>query len=135
MTKTFNLIVVTPEREFYNGIADSLTVESTNGQITVLAGHIPMVTALGVGTITIRTDGKTMKAAHSEGFMEVRNDGVVVLSQACEWPEEIDVERANEARRRAEQRMKQKEDIKSYSRNRIAMLRAINRLKLKEKRK
>lgn len=99
----------------------------------VLADHIPMVSALDVGTLVIRTDEENERTAfHSEGFIEVRADGVYVLAQACEWPEEIDEKRAIEAEHRAEERLSRRiEDAHVLKRNRIALMRALTRRKIK----
>ena len=131
MAKPFNLSILTPEREFYNGTADSLIVESIDGQMCILADHIPMVTALGVGVLKIKKGDEVFQAVHSEGFMEVRSDAVIVLSQACEWPEEIDVKRAEEAKERAECRLQERKNAESIARSKIALTRASIRLKLK----
>ena len=131
MAKKFNLLVLTPEREFYNGPADELVVESIDGQIGVLADHAPMATALGVGMIRIKNDNRFLEAAHSEGFMEVRKDATVVLAQACEWPHEIDLGRAREAKERAERRMEDHKTAESIAKSRLALTRALTRIKLK----
>ncbi|MEL7610483.1 MAG: ATP synthase F1 subunit epsilon [Bacillota bacterium] len=131
MAKKFNLIVLTPEREFYNGPAEELIVESLDGQIGVLADHTPMATALGVGMIRIKNDDRLFEAAHSEGFMEVRKDATVVLAQACEWPYEIDLGRAREAKERAERRMEEHKTAESIAKSRLALTRALTRIKLK----
>jgi F-type H+-transporting ATPase subunit epsilon len=126
MAKTFRLMVLTPEREFFNGDAAYVGVNTIAGSIGVLADHIPMVSALDVGTLTIRAqDGGARTAFHSEGFIEVRADGVYVLCQACEWPEEIDEKRALEAEHRPA------EDAQVFKRNRVALMRALTRRKIK----
>lgn len=131
MAKSFNLIVLTPEREFYNGTAESLVIESIDGELCVLAGHIPMVAALTVGELRIKKDDKVMTAFHSEGFMEVHADSTIVLLQACEWPEEIDINRANEARKRAEHRLEQQKNAQAIASSKIALSRALTRIKVK----
>ncbi|HOG01700.1 MAG: ATP synthase epsilon chain [Firmicutes bacterium ADurb.Bin248] len=133
MAKTFRLMVLTPEREFFNGDAAYVGVNTIAGSIGVLADHIPMVSALDVGTLTIRAqDGGARTAFHSEGFIEVRADGVYVLCQACEWPEEIDEKRALEAEHRAEERLaRPAEDAQVFKRNRVALMRALTRRKIK----
>ncbi|HWR22416.1 MAG TPA: ATP synthase F1 subunit epsilon [Feifaniaceae bacterium] len=130
MPKPFRLMVLTPEREFYNGEAYSVTVNTIAGNIGVLADHIPMVTVLTVGALVIRTEDGAKTAFHSEGFMEVRADGVIVLCQACEWPEEIDEERAHQAEERARMRLSHIESELASSRSKVALLRAITRQKV-----
>ena len=131
MPKPFRLMVLTPEREFYNGEAYSVTVNTIAGSIGVLADHIPMVTVLTVGELTIRVGDEVKTAFHSEGFMEVRTDGVIILCQACEWPEEIDAERAQKAEERARKRLSHIESELASSRSKVALMRAITRQKVK----
>ncbi len=131
MSKPFRLMVLTPEREFYNGEAYSVSVQSIDGQLCVLADHIPMTSALGVGTLTIKRGEEALTAFHSEGFMEVRSDGVIVLCQACEWPEEIDLARAQEAQKRAWKRMLEQAAPEVLAHSRVALMRAMTRIKVK----
>ena len=99
---TFELSIMTPERQFFSGQVEALTVTGIDGQMTVLAGHAPMVVSLDIGEISIKQDGTWRQAVNTEGFMEVLGDSVVMFVQACEWPEDIDVRRAEEAKHRAE---------------------------------
>lgn len=131
MPKTFNLTVLTPEREFYKGVAESLVVESIDGELCILAGHMPIVTALAIGELRIKTGEETMTAFHSEGFLEVHSDSTVVLLQACEWPWEIDVNRAVEARARAENRLEQHKNAQAIVRSKVALSRALTRIRVK----
>ncbi|HWP79828.1 MAG TPA: ATP synthase F1 subunit epsilon [Candidatus Acidoferrum sp.] len=131
MANSFPLSVLTPEREFYNDRVESLVVESIDGELCILAGHIPLVTALSIGTLKIKKGDEVREAFHSEGFMEVRPEGTVVLLQACEWPEEIDVHRAEEAKRRAEARIEQQKNAESIARGKAALSRALTRIKVK----
>ncbi|MEA4919570.1 MAG: ATP synthase F1 subunit epsilon [Clostridiaceae bacterium] len=131
MSKSFSLTVLTPEREFYKGPAESLIIESIDGELCILADHIPMVAALGVGELKIKTEEKVLSAFHSEGFLEVHGDSTTVLLQACEWPEEIDINRAKEALERAEARLEQQRNVQTLARSKIAMSRALMRIKVK----
>ena len=133
MAKSFNLMVVTPEREFFNGEAIYVSVQSIAGSLGVMAGHVPMVSALDVGALEIQTDEHTKRTAfHSEGFIEVRPECVYILSQACEWPEEIDEKRALEAEQRAKERMaRPEEDLTTMSHSKVALMRAMTRRRIK----
>ena len=133
MSKPFPLMVLTPEREFYSGQAVYVSVNTIAGSIGVLAGHVPMVSALDVGTLVIEpTEGTSRTAFHSEGFIEVRPDGVYILAQACEWPEEIDEKRALEAEQRAKERMARPEDdLTTMSHSKVALMRAMTRRRIK----
>ena len=129
MAKTFQLDVLTPERLFYSGPAEAITIQGLNGELTVLADHIHMVAPLQVGSIRIKKDGAWREAFNSEGFLEVMKQGVVVYVQACEWPENIDVRRAEESKRRAEERLRQKQSQHEYYQTQAALSRALARLK------
>ena len=134
MAKPFNLLVVTPEREFFNGEAIYVSVQSIAGSLGVMAGHVPMVSALDVGALEIQTDEHTKRTAfHSEGFIEVRPECVYILSQACEWPEEIDEKRALVAEQRAQERLQQErsDQLGTMGHSKVALMRAMTRRKIK----
>ena len=133
MPKPFHLMVLTPEREFYSGEAVYVSVQSIAGSIGVLADHVPMVSALDVGALIIQPDENTTRTAfHSEGFIEVRPDGVYILAQACEWPEEIDEKRAEEAEQRAYERIANTaENVGNMAHSKVALMRAMTRRKIK----
>jgi len=135
MAKTFSLSVVTPEREFFSGEVIYVGVQSIAGSLGVMAGHVPMVSALDVGALVIKTDEHTTRTAfHSEGFIEVRPECVYVLSQACEWPEEIDEKRALEAEQRAQERLARErggDDLGTMGHTKVALMRAMTRRKIK----
>lgn len=133
MAKPFPLMVLTPEREFYNGEAVYVSVNSIAGSIGIMAEHVPMVSALDIGPLVIETaDGTKRTAFHSEGLIEVRPDGVYILSQACEWPEEIDEKRALEAEQRAQERISHPdEDLSTMAHSKVALMRAMTRRRIK----
>lgn len=126
---TFELSIMTPERQFFSGQVEALTITGIDGKMTVLAGHAPMVASLEVGEISIKQDGVWREAVNSEGFMEVLQDSVVVFVQACEWPEDIDMRRAEEAKHRAEERIRQRQSIWENKSSKIALARAMVRLR------
>ena len=134
MPKPFHLMVLTPEREFYSGEAIYVSVQTIAGSIGVLADHVPMVSALDVGALVIQPDENTTRTAfHSEGFIEVRPECVYILSQACEWPEEIDEKRALEAELRAQERLQQErgDDLGTMGHSKVALMRAMTRRRIK----
>ena len=126
---TFELSIMTPERQFFSGQVEALTVTGIDGQMTVLAGHAPMVVSLDIGEISIKQDGTWRLAVNTEGFMEVMGVSVVMFVQACEWPEDIDVRRAEEAKHRAEERIRQRQSILESQTSKIALARAMVRLR------
>ena len=110
--KTFRLEVISPERIFYTGDAEMVELTTTEGDIGIYADHIPLTTIVAPGVMTITEPGGVLKeAAVLEGFMEITPDKVTILAQSCEWPEEIDINRAAEAKARAERRLKSADEI------------------------
>ncbi|MDR2357975.1 MAG: ATP synthase F1 subunit epsilon [Oscillospiraceae bacterium] len=130
----FNLQILTPERVFFSGGVEAVTAPAPDGSLTVLAHHTPLVCPLAVGTIGIKQDGLWRECVNSEGFLEVHHDGAIAFVQACEWPEEIDASRAEQARRRAEEYLRQKRSLAEYNRSKIALARAMARLSATKKR-
>ena len=126
---TFELSIMTPERQFFSGQVEALTGTGIDGQMTVLAGHATRVVSLDIGEISIKQDGTWRQAVNTEGFMEVLGDSVVMFVQACEWPEDIDVRRAEEAKHRAEERIRQRQSILESQTSKIALARAMVRLR------
>lgn len=128
----FLLEIITPEKQFFKGMAQQVTCQTSEGELGILKGHQTMVASLNVGEIKIKADGEWKNAFISEGFMEVRKDEVVIFSQCCEWPEEIDAARAEEERRQALDRIKHTESVKEHRQNEISLARAMARLKVKK---
>ena len=130
MPKLFNLKILTPEREFFDGNVEAVTVSAPDGKVTILADHAPFLMPVAVGTISVKQDGAWENSVNSEGFMEVHHDGVLIYVQACEYPEEIDKRRAEEARRRATEDIRQKQSMSEYKQSKIALARAMARLRV-----
>ncbi len=104
----FKLDIVTPERIVWSGDADQVTLPTQQGEITVLARHVPIVSILEPGEIMIRRDKETVFMAVAGGFVQVTEKQTTILADAAERAEEIDLERAERARERARQLMAQK---------------------------
>lgn len=98
---TFHLTIVTPDGSFYDGEAEKLCLRSTTGELGILANHIDMVTALGMGEARITLNGETRKAACIGGMLAVHGGEVKVVATTFEWAEDIDVARAKAAEERA----------------------------------
>ncbi len=128
--KTFNLQIISPTRVFLNEEVDMVEMKTTEGEIGVLAGHIPLTAILEPGELKIHQDGKIRRAAMLDGFVEIRGKKVTVLAEACEWPEEIDVHRAEEAKIRAERRIKSGEKEVDMVRAEMALKKALTRIDL-----
>ena len=133
MAKTFHLEIVTTDRIFYKGDCEHLVITAIDGLLGILAGHEPLVTALPAGELKYMVDGKWRYAAISDGFIQVMPDKSVILADSCELPEEIDIKRAEEARERAEEKLRQKQSIKEYYQTQAALNRAMNSLKVSQK--
>lgn len=135
MAKLFNLKILTPEYQFYDGEVESLTITTMDGRYCFLADHIPAVMPLVVGSLVLKTAEGTKEVFNSEGFLEAHHEGVMVFVQACESPEEIDARRAEEAKLRAEERLRQKQSMQEYRQSKLALARAMARLQItKQKR-
>lgn len=135
MKKTFHLEVVTPERLFYSGQAELVIVKTDSGEEGFMAGHTWAVKLLQPGQLRIQEEGADRQdlkyAAISEGYIVVE-DKVVIFTDAAEWPEEIDLDRAQRARERAESRLKQiAADDSEHAKIEVALHRAINRIRVK----
>src|SRR4029079_6187960 len=96
------LEIVTPERQFFSATVDSVQVPGSEGELGVLPHHAPLVSTLGVGELRFRKDGAEESFAIVGGFLQVRPDKVVVLAETADMASEIDLEKAQEARREAE---------------------------------
>lgn len=130
MSKLFNLKILTPEREFFDGDVEAVTIYAPDGSVTILADHAPFIMPVAVGAIKVKKNGEWEESANTEGFMEVRHHGVLIYVQACESPEEIDIRRAEEARGRAMEHIRQKQSMSEYKQSQIALARAMARLKV-----
>ncbi|MBU3176940.1 F0F1 ATP synthase subunit epsilon [Clostridium estertheticum] len=131
MKNHIKLTMITPEKQFYSGDILSLNTQSDEGVFGILANHVPMIAQLKPTVTTfIQVDGKELKAFTSTGVLRVLKGEVEMLCSACEWPEDIDVERANEAKKRAEKRLNSDDEV-SLKRAEGAVLRSIMRLKTK----
>ncbi|WP_368489553.1 F0F1 ATP synthase subunit epsilon [Clostridium sp. BJN0013] len=130
MAEVLKLTILTPDREFYKGEVLEVITESIQGNITILPGHMPLITTLkSTDTRIVEKDGKELKAFTSNGMLEIKNDELKILCDVCEWPEEIDLKRAEEAKKRAEQRLAHKDAI-DVKRAQLALNRALARINL-----
>ena len=98
--------------------------------MSVWKGHEPIVIAIAVGLIKINVDGEWSECTTSEGFMEVRPDKTQIFAQAVEWPEEIDLKRAQEAAERAKEKLRQKQSYTEHKQSQIALARAMVRMRV-----
>lgn len=127
-TNDFTLRIITPDRLFYEGAVRMVEFDTIEGEVGILPGHIPMTLIVKPGILTItEEEGKKTAALHA-GFAEVLQDKVTILAEIIEWPEEIDGERAQGAKERAEERLRTKGEDVDVSRAEVALKRALTRI-------
>ena len=136
---SIELIVVTPERQLLRQSVTEVTLPGANGCLGVLPGHAPLITELGIGELTYRQKSGSEDAtlAIISGFSEVLADRVTVLAETAEKPEEIDVARAEQAKKRAEQRLASASSDPNidWSRAAVALQRSLIRIQVARKRR
>jgi F-type H+-transporting ATPase subunit epsilon len=133
MADTFELEIVTPEKLVVRDAAEEIQIPARNGYIGVLPGHAPLITELAVGEITYRNAGTTAVLSVAWGFAEVLPAKVTILAQSAEKPEDIDVARAQEAKKRAEERLQGGQGEIDYERALNALHRADTRIEVASK--
>lgn len=129
----FQLQVISPDRVFYTGEVEMVEVKTTEGEMGIYKEHIPLTAIVAPGVLRIHENGNVKEAALLDGFIEITKKKVVILAEACEWPDEIDINRANEAKIRAERRLKAGEGEINEVRAEMALRRSLTRLSLAEK--
>jgi len=132
MSNKLHLKIVTPQGTYRDVEADIVNVRSTNGMLGILPRHIPLATGVEISELNYKNDGESYDFAVSGGFMYVGdNSDVTVIVNSCESPEEIDLRRAEEAKARAEGRLKNPSQDIDLKRAEVALKRAINRIHVK----
>ncbi|MCF6465055.1 F0F1 ATP synthase subunit epsilon [Clostridium sp. Cult2] len=126
----FMLKIVTPDRAFFSDEVDRVIVRGIEGDLAVLKNRAPLVTPLAIGKVRITKDGKERVAAIVDGYLSVQKDKTTIVTDSAEWPEEIDVERAENAKMRAEKRLREKPNGLDILRAENALKRALNRLEV-----
>jgi F-type H+-transporting ATPase subunit epsilon len=132
---TFRLEIVTAERMVYSDDVSAVIAWGVEGQLGILPHHAPLMTMLQPGDLMIRKDKEEDYFAISGGFLEVRPDKVIVLADACERADEINVARAEEAKNRAQETMKAGLLTADAAVAEAALRRSLARLKAAEKRR
>ena len=132
---SIRLEVVTAERAVYSEDVDSVTAPGVEGQLGILPHHTPLMTMLQPGELRIKREGEELSLVVSGGFLEVRPDRVIVLADAAERVDEIDVTRAEEAKRRAQERLKEYPLGTDTARAEASLRRALTRLEVVERRR
>lgn len=128
------LEIVTPQGLVFSEEVDEVTASGSEGEFGILPGHVPFVTILKVGLLACKIGGISKYFFVNWGYAEAGADKVLVLADSAEISEEIDLERAQAAMKRAEERLKKTEDI-DFHRAEAALERAVIRIQLTELRK
>lgn len=129
------LEIVTPERQVFSELVDSVVCPGIEGELGVLPHHAPLLTTLGIGELRIRRGGEEEFFAIAGGFLQVRPDKVVVMAETADMASEIDVERAQDARREAEQALAEGfEEPADLARARAALQRALLHIRVAQRR-
>lgn len=125
------LKVVTPDKLFFEGEIDMLVARTIEGDVGILLNHSPLVTILDIGRLVIKDGDERKIAACAGGYIDVRNNNITIVSDACEWEDEIDINRAERAKERASKRLEDKgtDTFKAE----LALKKAINRINVGNK--
>jgi F-type H+-transporting ATPase subunit epsilon len=132
---TFKLEIVTAERMVFSAEVSALIAWGVEGQLGILPHHAPLMTMLQPGDLMIRKDKEEEYLAISGGFLEVRPDKVIILADACERVDEIDIARAEEAKKRAQETLKVAPLTVDAAVAEAALRRSIARLKVAERKR
>lgn len=130
---TFHLRVLTAEKMFFEGDVDRCIVRTVTGDIGILPNHVAYMAPLGVGGLTIYQNGKPRLAAVAQGFIEVNEDETTIIAHSCEWADEIDLNRAEQAKQRAEAQLQAKTEQKEFAHAQIKLKKAVNRIRSAQK--
>lgn len=135
LPEAIELIVVTPERELLRESVVEVTIPGLDGAFGILPGHAPMITELGIGEMSYHTttSRQPVLLAIERGFAEVLPDRVTVLAETGERAEEIDLERAQAAKSRAEQRLASQDANVDWDRAAVGLQRALIRIQVARK--
>jgi F-type H+-transporting ATPase subunit epsilon len=129
---TFPLLIITPRRKVFDDQVELLSVVTTAGQLGILANHTPLLSIMKTGPMHIKTNKKTIYYAVSGGVLSVQKNQTILLVDAIEQAEDIDIARAKEALKRAEERLSEKNEKIDNVRAKTALNRALNRIQVAE---
>lgn len=129
--KTFLLEIYTPYGKYFDRYVEEIIVPTEEYVLGILPGHAPLIAKVRVGKLEIIANGEKKVFAHAEGLINVKKDGTVLILDSIESKEEIDIDRAKNAKRRAEERLKEPLNI-DVDRAQRALIRANNRIEIYE---
>ena len=132
--KPFHIEIVTPRKVIFNGEVNSFSAPGIEGGFQVLFSHAPFLSTIGIGEVRVTTkENIELKFSTSGGFVEVKNNKVVMLAETIENLNEIDLKRAEAAKERALARLKERKQGTEVERAEIALQRALNRIRLAQR--
>ncbi|MDD2218527.1 MAG: F0F1 ATP synthase subunit epsilon [Desulfoplanes sp.] len=132
MANTIHFEIVTPDRQLLSEDVEYVGAPGINGEFGVLPNHIPFLSALGIGSLYYKKNGKKYYVFIAGGFAEVSPQKVSVLAEVAEKAEEIDIERAQKAADKAEKRLKQQKEKVDFARAQAQVARSIHRIRCRE---
>ena len=130
MAELMKLQVICPDRMFYEGEVSMVELNTTEGEIGIYPKHIPMTCIIAPGVLTITEAEGLKNAALHSGFIQILPEKVTILAEAAEWPHEIDLDRAEAARGRAEERIRTRDSKTDIARAETALQRAVARINI-----
>ncbi len=130
MANKFKLQIISPDGKKINDEAEILNVVTSGGALGIMARHLPLVAVLTISHMNYKKDGMVYEFSISGGILNVTKEGTIVLAESFESKEEIDIERANKSKLRAEKRLESKDPNIDFKRAEISLKRALNRLSL-----
>ncbi|WAA12172.1 F0F1 ATP synthase subunit epsilon [Fervidibacillus halotolerans] len=134
--KTVAVSIVTPDGPVYESEVEMVSTKSLTGDLGILPGHVPMVAPLAIGSVRLKKGKEVELVAVSGGFLEVKPDKVTILAQSAERADDIDIERAIRAKKRAEERLRQQAQSNiDFKRAELALRRALNRISVAQQNK
>ena len=133
MAELFQLQIVSPNRVFYEGEASMVEMNTTDGEIGVYAKHIPLTTVVAPGLVAIHEEADVKFAAVHSGFAVIMPDKVTIMAEVAEWPDEIDIDRAEESKSRAEKRLAEGDPSIDVVRAEMSLRRALTRIEASQK--
>ncbi len=132
---SYNLRIIAADKEFFTGKCVSLIIPAFDGQKEILAHHEDMVIAVDGGMMRYKPEDSDewIQAVVGQGFVQILNNRVVLLVETVERPEDIDIARAEAAKARAEEQLRQKQSIQEYYHSSASLTRAMARLKVADR--
>lgn len=128
MAELMKLQVICPDRIFYEGEVTMVELNTTEGELGIYPRHIPLTCIVAPGILTITEESGLKNAALHAGFVQIMPDKVTIMAEVAEWPDEIDLDRAEAAKERAEERIREKDSKTDIARAETALHRAVARI-------